>query len=99
MLLCCITLSSSRENQRSAQEVARRTSGAVAEEVYAKVNIPSTHHKPLSPALHYLPFSSRFPVPHFTLAVLFALFFRSPLVRLLFVCSCVGLLVCRYGST
>ena len=24
MLLCCITLSSSRENQRSAQEVARR---------------------------------------------------------------------------
>ena len=32
MLLCCITLSSSRENQRSAQEVARRISGAVAEE-------------------------------------------------------------------
>ena len=32
MLLCCITLSSSRENQRSAQEVARRISGAVARE-------------------------------------------------------------------
>ena len=32
MLLYCITLSSSRENQRSAQEVARRISGAVAEE-------------------------------------------------------------------
>ena len=31
-LLCCITLSSSRENQRSAQEVARRISGAVAGE-------------------------------------------------------------------
>ena len=75
MLLCCITLSSSRENQRSAQEVARRISGAVAGEVYAKVNIPSTHHKPLSPALHYLPFASRFPLPHFTLAVLFALSF------------------------
>ena len=97
MLLCCITLPSSRENQRSAQEVARRISGAVtgeayarlsqdldsrqraisgavAGEVYAKVNIPSTHHKPLSPALHYLPFASRFPIPHFTLAVLFALF-------------------------
>ena len=43
--------------------------------VYAKVNIPSTHHKPLSPALHYLPFASRFPLPHFTLAVLFALSF------------------------
>ena len=41
--------------------------------VYAKVNIPSTHHKPLSPALHYLPFASRFPLPHFTLAVFFAL--------------------------
>ena len=32
MLLCCITLSSSRENQRSAQEVARRIYGAVAGE-------------------------------------------------------------------
>ena len=56
--------------------------GAVAE--FAQVNIPSTHHKPLSPALHYLPFASRFPLPHFTLAVLFALsfpfaFFFSPL--------------------
>ena len=42
--------------------------------VYAKVNIPSTHHKPLSHALHYFPFASRFSLPHFTLAVLFALF-------------------------
>ena len=42
--------------------------------VYAKVNIPSTHHKLLSPALHYLPFASRFPLPHFPLAVLFAFF-------------------------
>ena len=31
-LLCYITLSSSRENQRSAQEVAKRISGAVARE-------------------------------------------------------------------
>ena len=43
--------------------------------VYAKVSIPSTHHKTLSPALHYLPFASHFPLPHFTLAVLFALSF------------------------
>ena len=43
--------------------------------VYAKVNIPSIHHKLLSPALHYLPFASRFPLPHFTLAVLFTLSF------------------------
>ena len=41
--------------------------------VYAKVNIPSTHHIPLSPALHYFPFASRFPLPQFTLAILFAL--------------------------
>ena len=58
--------------------------------VYLKVNIPSTHHKSLSPALHYLPFASRFPLPHFTLAVLFALLlfvflfaFMSYLARLL----------------
>ena len=37
MLLYCITLSSSRENQRSAQEVARRIFGAVAWEIYAKL--------------------------------------------------------------
>ena len=29
-----------------AQEVARRISGAVAEDIYAKFNIPSTHHNP-----------------------------------------------------
>src|SRR4051812_46503968 len=31
--------------------------------VYAKFNTPSTHHKPLSPTLHYLPFASCFPLP------------------------------------
>ena len=45
MLLCCITLSSSRENQRSAQEVARRISGAVAGEVFAQVK---TYHVPIT---------------------------------------------------
>ena len=38
-------------------------------------DIPSTHHKLFSPALHYLSFASRFPLPHFTLAILFALSF------------------------
>ena len=38
----------------------------------------------LSPALHYLPFASRFPLPHFTLVVLFA-FFRL---------SCFACLLC-----
>ena len=57
-------------------------------------DIPSTHHKLLSLALHYLPFASCFPLPHFTFAVLFALFFHSPLFfRLLLVCLCVGLFV------
>ena len=37
-------------------------------------DIPSTHHKLFSLALHYLPFASHFPLPHFTLVVLFALF-------------------------
>ena len=61
--------------------------------VYAQVNIPSTHHKLLSLASHYLPFASPFPLPHFTLAVLFALFFRLPLLRLPLACLCVGLFV------
>ena len=52
MLLCCITLSSSRENQRSAQEVARRISGAVAGESTQK----STYQVPITnPYLpHYI---------------------------------------------
>ena len=51
-LLCCITLSTSRENQRSAQEVARRISGTVAGESTQK----STHQVPITnPYLpHYI---------------------------------------------
>ena len=51
-LLCYITLSSSRENQRSAQEVARRISGAVAGESTQK----STYQVPITnPYLpHYI---------------------------------------------
>ena len=44
-------------------------------------DIPGTHHKLLSLALHYLPFASRFPLPHFTLAVLFALSSFLPLLK------------------
>ena len=43
--------------------------------LHSSQDIPSTHHKLISLALHYFPFASRFPLPHFTLAVLFALFF------------------------
>ena len=66
--------------------------------VYAKVNIPSTHHKPLSPGLHYLHLPLVFLSPTSPLPFYSPSLFRSPLFRLLFVCSCVGLLVCHDGS-
>src|SRR4051812_39950405 len=68
---------------------SRKISSAVAGDVYAKVNIPSTHHNPLSPALHYLPFASCFPLPHFTLAVLFALSFSFASFSLARVLDCL----------
>ena len=49
--------------------------------------IPSTHHKLFSLALHYLPFASRFPLPHFTFA-----FSHCPLV-------CLSLPFYRHGRT
>ena len=61
-----------------AQDVSRRISGAVAGEVFAQVKtyqVPITNSSPLH--LHYLPFASRFPLPHLTLAVLFALSLSS----------------------
>ena len=85
------------------QDIARRISGAVVGESMQKVNIPSTHHNPY--LSHYiichLPLV--FLSPQFTLAILFALSLCPPslfasFVRLLFVCSCARLLVCRDGS-
>ena len=67
-------------------------------DIHTSQDIPSTHHKLLSLVLHYLPFASHFPLPHFTLAVLFALFFRSPLFCSLLMCLCVGLIACHDGS-
>ena len=70
------------ENQTQAQDIARRISGAVAGEVFAQVKtyqVPITNSSPSH--LHYLPFASRFPVPHFTLAILFTL-----LLFVFFVC-------------
>ena len=52
-LLCCITLSFSWENQHSAQEVARRISGAVAGEVFAQVKTYQVHITNSSPS-HYI---------------------------------------------
>ena len=87
---------------KSSQDLTSRQraiSGAVAGEVFAQVKtyqVPITNSYPSH--LHYLPFASRFPLPHFTLAVLFALSFPSPLFCLLLVCSCVGLLDYHAGS-
>src|SRR6187399_2682225 len=95
-LMCCITLSSSREynasSRTSKKNFWRRCRGGLRKSL-----IPSTYHKPLSFALHL--FASRFPLPHFTLYVLFALL--PPCVfHSLASCSlvCVGLLAWHYGS-
>ena len=87
------------EIQRSAQEVARRISGAVAGEAHAsKSTIPSTHRNPY--LSHYiichLPLvflSPTSPLPFYSPSP-----FRSPSYRSLLVCSCVGLLACHDGS-
>ena len=86
-----------RGNTTQAREEARRISGAIAGEAYAKViyQVPITNPYPS----HYIFFASRFPLPHFTLAVLFALLlpcvYRSLAYCLL---GCVGLLACNHGS-
>ena len=94
MLLCCITLSSSRENQCSAQEVVRRISGAVAEEVFAQVKtyqVPITNSSPSHYIIFHLPLV--FLSPHFTLAILFAP--SLPFVSFISLASCVPF--CPYG--
>ena len=77
-----------------AQEVARRISGAVAGESTHKSRHTKYPSQLVSFTLHYLPFSFRFPLPHFTLAVLFALFSFHPLfsVRLFSLAFCVFVL-------
>ena len=58
----------------SKKDFWRRRRGDLRQ-VKSSQDIPSTHHKLISLALHYLPFASHFPLPHFTLVVLFALSF------------------------
>ena len=76
-LLCCITLSSSRENQRSAQEVARRISGAIAGESTQKstYQVPITNSSPSHYIICHLPLiflSPTSPLPFYSPS-----FFRS----------------------
>ena len=98
-LVCCITLSSSRKtnasSRRRKKDFWRRCRGGLR----TSQDIPSTRHKLISLALHYFPFASRFPLPHFTLAVLLALSFLFDSFCPFLVCSCVGLLACHDGST
>ena len=92
-----------KEKPTQAQNIARRISGAVVGEVFAQVKpyqVPITNSSPSH--LHYLPFASHFPLPHFTLAVLFALSFpiSSSLSRLhSLVClfACIDLMAAPKG--
>ena len=92
MLLCCITLSSLRENQCSAQEVARRISGAVAGEVFAQVKtyqVPITKSSPSHYIICHLPLvflSPTSPLPFYSPSFSVRLFLLT-----FFVCS---LLLC-----
>ena len=71
-LLRCITLSSSMENQRSSQEVARMISGAVAGEIYAQVKtyqVPITNSYPSHYIICHLPLvflSTTSPLPFYS---------------------------------
>ena len=80
MLLYCITLSSSRENQRSAQEVARRVSGAVAGE--------STHKS------RHTKYPSQTHLPRITLFAICLSFSSPPLHPCRFICPLFS--VCRF---
>ena len=93
-LLYCINLSSSRENQRSAQEVARRISGAVAGEIYEQVKtyqVPITNSYPSHYIICHLPLV--FLSPTSPLSFYSPSLFHSPLFCLPLVCLCVGLFV------
>ena len=86
-LLWCITLSSSRENQRSAQEVARMISGAVAGEVFAQVKtyqVPITNSYPSHYIICHLPLVFLSPTSPL---LFYSPFFRSPSSRM-YLCLC-----------
>ena len=89
--LCYFAASSSplRGNPTRCSRGSKKNFWRHCRGVYAKVNIPSTHHKLLSLALHYLPFASRFPLPHFTFAILFALLPFDLVLPCAFFFSCI----------
>ena len=99
-LLCCITLSSSREKPMQAQDVARWISGAIVGEVFAPVKtyqVPITHSSPSHYIICHLPLI--FLSPTSPLSFYSPSLSQSPLsFACLFVCLCVGLIVCHDGS-
>ena len=97
-LLCCITLSSSRENQRSAQQVERRISGAVDGEIYAQVKtyqVPITNSYPSHYIICHLPLvflSPTSPLPFHSPSLSILPIYLPPFARFLFA-RVVGIVV------
>ena len=102
-LLCCITLSSSRENQRSAQEVARRISGIVAGESTHKSRHTKYPSQTLIPRITLFAICLSFSSPPLHPCRFIRPLFPFPfsfLVRLFSLASCVLVcwIVCHDGS-
>ena len=92
-LLCCITLSSSREYNANSRSSKKNFWRCFPEDL-RKSHIPTTYHKPLSLALHYLPLiflSPTSPLPFYS-PFFFRVFYRS-LASWLLVCwiACLSL--------
>ena len=90
MLLCCVSLSSSREYNASSRS-SKKNFWHHCRGGLRKSHIPSTYHKPLSFTLHFLPLvflSPTSPLPFYL-----PFFCRVPIVRLLLVCLCVACLL------
>ena len=87
-LLCCITLSSSRKKPTQAQEVARRISGAIVGEAYAKSSqVLTPNNKPfLAPLLslhksRHTKYPSQTLIPRITLFAICLSFSSPPLLK------------------
>ena len=82
-----------------AQEVARRISGAVVGEIYAKSRHTKYPSQLLSFALHYLPYASCFPPPPLhTCSFICLLFCPPPFPCFLCVCVLDHWFCCHDGS-
>ena len=95
---CCITLSSSRKTNASSRHSKKDFWHRCRGGLRSSQDIPSTHHKLISLALHYLPFASHFPLPTSTLSF-YSPFFR-PNLCYLELSFCLYICVLKvYGSS